>query len=218
MNTFAFAAAFLTLWVVVGLVTAVWMIRRGHSPLWMFVAVVLGPLFAPIGLERIELGTRRVRSGHGKQLKPRTESSSGPRILVGMDGSPESDQALATAVKFFGDTCEVLMLAEVVYYEAAEGTSQVAVDATSARLVTAAESLERQSVPASFEVLAGPAGRTLRSFAEQQHIDLIVVGRRGRGLTNRLMGSVSSDLVQRSAIPVLVAEPPQRAADLGVGS
>ena len=31
-------------------------------------------------------------------------------------------------------------------------------------------------------MLAGPPGATLRQFAQQQDMDLVVVGRRGRGL------------------------------------
>jgi len=124
-----------------------------------------------------------------------------------MDGSSESDQALTTALKPFGRTCEMFMLAEVVCYEATEETSHVELDAASARLAASAADFESHSIPVSFEALAGPPGKTLRCFAEQRDMDLIVVGRRGRGPTRRLMGSASADLVQHSAIPVLVVEP-----------
>lgn len=207
MNTLALAAAFLVLWIVTGLVTAVWMIRRGHNTLWMLIAVALGPLFVPIALERAEHGSRLARASPGGPPLPRTEPPAGPRILIGMDGSSESDQALTTALGLFGHTCEMVVLAEVVCYEATEETSHAELDAAAARLAASAADLENQSIPVSFEVLAGPPGKTLRCFAEQQDIDLIVVGRRGRGLTSRLMGSVSADLVQHSVIPVLVVEP-----------
>lgn len=207
MNTIAFFTAVLTLWIGVGLIAAVWMIRRGHDVIWLLVAVVLGPLFVPIALERAERGSRLARSGPGGPPMPRMNPPAGPRILIGMDGSPESDQALSVALKLFGKTCELFVLAEVVCYEATETISHAVLDAASARLTASVTDLESRSVNVSFEVLAGPPGKTLRCFAEQQDIDLIVVGRRGRGLTNRVMGSVSADLVQHSPVPVLIAEP-----------
>ena len=57
------------------------------------------------------------------------------------------------------------------------------------------------------EVLAGPPGPTLRGFAEEQDLDLLVVGRRGRGLSTRLLGSISADIIEHSRVPVLVIEP-----------
>ncbi|WP_370500386.1 universal stress protein [Mycolicibacterium sp. jd] len=213
MDSSTLVAAFLTLWIVTGLVTGVWMVRRGHKALWVLIAVVLGPLFVPIALERAERGSRLARSGPGGPPMPRAEPPAGPRILIGMDGSSESDHALATATELFGRTCEILVLAEVVCFEATEETSHAELDAASARLAAAAADLESRSIPVSFEVLAGPPGKTLRCFAEQQQIDLIVVGRRGRGLTGRLMGSVSADLVQHSMLPVLVVEPSRVAPD-----
>jgi hypothetical protein len=38
-------------------------------------------------------------------------------------------------------------------------------------------------------------------------MDLLVVGRRGQGLSTRLLGSVSADIIQHSSVPVLVIEP-----------
>lgn len=181
------------------------MIRRGHSAVWMLIAVALGPLFVPIALERAERGFRLVRSGPGGPPQPRAEPPAGPRILIGMDGSAESEHALTTAVELFGSTCEAVVLAEVVCYEAAEEAGQAELDAASTRLATFAASLESRLLPVSFDILVGPPAKTLRAFAEREEMDLVVVGRRGRGLTGRLLGSVSADLVEHSVVPVLVA-------------
>lgn len=45
------------------------------------------------------------------------------RVLVGLDGSVESERGLATALRLFGRHCGTLVLAEVVHFEAAEATS-----------------------------------------------------------------------------------------------
>ena len=41
------------LWLIVGGLSGVVMARRGYYPLWVLLAMPLGPLFIPIALERI---------------------------------------------------------------------------------------------------------------------------------------------------------------------
>jgi nucleotide-binding universal stress UspA family protein len=194
-------------WVAIGLATGLWMIRRGHDPRWLFIAVALGPLFVPAALERVERRPRLAASDPDGDPLPRSKMPDGPRVLVGLDGSPESERALTTALGFVGPQGGMLVLAEVVYYEATEDDTHAALDSAVERLAAAATRARAAGVPARFEVLAGPPGETLRRFAAEQEMDLLVVGRRGRGLSARLLGSVSADLVQHSSVPVLVVEP-----------
>ena len=66
--------------------------------------------------------------------------------------------------------------------------------------------LRAEGVEAGSEVLDGAAGEVLLRAAERQSADLIVVGRRGRGLTaSLLLGSTSEYVVRRAPVPVLVA-------------
>lgn len=208
MNAIA-VTVFVTGWILIGLITGLWMARHGHSPLWTGIAVVLGPLFVPIALERVERRPRLASSGPDGNAPVGTDPTDRPRLMVGMDGSPESEHALDTALAIMGTRCGTLMLAEVVSYDdAAEGASTAAlVDAASARLARAAARV--LDVATRYEVLAGPPGETLRRFAQDQSMDLLVVGRHGRDLSARLMGSVSSDLVHHATVPVLVVEPLQ---------
>ena len=133
-------------------------------------------------------------------------AGTGPQILIGVDGSPESVHAMTTAMRTLGSQGSVLVLAEVVNYEAAESGD-------GAEMVTATQRLEaaakRMEVPAAVHtrVLVGAPGSALREFAERQGFDMLVVGRRGRGLSRHVLGSVSSELVTHSSVPVLVVEP-----------
>lgn len=198
--------AFVIGWILVGLVTGLWMTRRGHSPIWTLIAVVLGPLFVPIAFERVERRPRMASSGSNSTGSAQSGGSDMPRMMVGLDGSPESEHALDAALDLMGNRCGTLMLAEVVSYDdAGEGAPTTVIEAACERLARDASRVV--DIPTRYEVLAGPPGEALLRFAEEQAMDLLVVGRRGRGLSTRLMGSVSADLVQRARVPVLVVEP-----------
>lgn len=197
----------IVVWVALGLVTGLWMLRRGHDWRWTAIAVVLGPLFLPIALERVERTPRLGVPGSGAPGEA-SQSGQGPRLLVGLDGSVESQRALAETIELFGARCGLLMLAEVVSYDAPEDDdTQASMAAATQRLTSSAAIARDAGVEARFEVLVGPPGEALRRFAEDQAMDLLVVGRRGRGLSPLLLGSVSTDVVHHSLVPVLVVEP-----------
>ena len=204
MNTATVVTA-LIIWGLLGLLSGVWMARRGYDPLWILLAVPLGALFVPIAVERVR---RPPDSGMaGRSPAPGAlPPDAGPRVLVGLDGSAESEQALATTLRALGSRCSLLVLAEVVNYEATEFADRADIDAAQRRLEEAAARVDITG-PVRTEVLAGAPGPVLREFAEQQDIDILVVGRRGCGLSRHLLGSVSTDLVTHSAVPVLVVEP-----------
>ncbi|MGB7356867.1 MAG: universal stress protein [Mycobacterium sp.] len=205
MNT-TLVVTLIVAWIVVGLVSGLWMARHGHDPLWTLIAVVLGPLFVPIAMERVQRHPGVARFGSKGAPPQRAESTTGLRVLVGLDGSAESARGLATALRLFGPHCALLVLAEVVHFEAAESASGADVGAAERRLTELAGDVDISGVVHT-EVLAGAPGPTLREFADQQDMDLLVVGRRGRGLSTRLLGSVSADIIEHSSVPVLVIEP-----------
>ena len=200
------AVALIVAWIVVGLVSGLWMARHGHDPLWTLIAVVLGPLFVPIAMERVQHRPEVARFGSKGAPPQRSEGRTDLRVLVGLDGSVESERGLATALRLFGPHCGLLVLAEVVHFEAVEAASSADVDAAERHLSELASGVEIAGVIHT-EVLAGAPGPTLRGFAERQDMDLLVVGRRGQGLSKRLLGSVSTDVIQNSSVPVLVIEP-----------
>lgn len=192
-------------WIVVGLLSGLWMARHGHDPMWTLIAVVLGPLFVPIALERVQRRPGLAAFG-SSGAPPQRPATAGLRVLVGVDGSAESERGLAAARRLFGPYCALLVLAEVVHFEAAEAGASTDVDDASRRLAELASRADIAGVVHT-EVLAGAPGPTLRGFAEEQDMDLLVVGRRGRGLSTRLLGSVSADIIEHSRVPVLVIEP-----------
>lgn len=190
-------------WPLIGLASGLWMARRGYDPLWALIALPLGPLFIPIAMERVRRRPAVAGFGELGAPPPRPPGSSRVRVLIGCDGSDDSDRALRTALRLIGPNCGVLVLAEVVHFEAAD-VSPADADAAAARLAVLADGIDTAAAVHT-EVLTGPAGPTLRRFAEEQDMDLVVVGRRGKGAA-RWMGRVSSDLIEHCAVPVLIIE------------
>ncbi len=73
-------------WVTIGLVTGLWMIRRGHDPRWLLIAVALGPGFVPVALERVERRPRLAASSPDAEPVPGSEPLDGPRVLWSWTG------------------------------------------------------------------------------------------------------------------------------------
>jgi len=75
-----------------------------------------------------------------------------------------------------------------------------------------AQRIESTGITVRAEHRSGPVVRGLCVFAEEQEADLIVVGATTRGkLARRMLGTVTSRLIERSRRPVLVITPPHTA-------
>ncbi len=65
----------------------------------------------------------------------------------------------------------------------------------------------RGSTPQT-DLLEGPAADAILRAAEAQHADLIVMGSRGLGGIQALLGSVSTQVMRQAACPVVIAHRP----------
>ena len=64
---------------------------------------------------------------------------------------------------------------------------------------------KRHDVAATFVYRIGPAGPTIAEFAEQQKVDLIILGTHGHGAVSGIvMGSVATKVVSLCRTPVLL--------------
>ncbi len=185
------------IWVASGLLAAVMMGRRGHSHwYWSLVALLLGPFAWPVLDERSSGDTPHTQQLRGGKTKP------GIHLVVGVDGSPEAAHAATVAVDVLNAAIGRVTLATVVDYDAEESSTEEMNALARSRLRLASSRLKDWG-PAE-AVLMGPPVKALTEFATEQAADLIVVGPRGRGLSQRLLGSVASGLVSGSPTPVLV--------------
>jgi nucleotide-binding universal stress UspA family protein len=142
-------------------------------------------------------------------------------IVIATDGSAGASLAVDQGVwlaKMLGAKVTFVAVARAPwailgdpYYQRA-----LAADLAKARTAIADAILaaEERRVSYETEILEGSPAEEILKVAEAHDADLIVIGSRGRGaITGTVLGSVSSDVVHRSARPVLVARPRARALD-----
>jgi nucleotide-binding universal stress UspA family protein len=135
-------------------------------------------------------------------------------IAVGVDGSPESSRALdmaARMVEAFGGHIDVLNARSLDGFGGSSDPGGVpALSETFAALedqahAEAAELLDRRGLSWTFGVRLGRPAEVLLNFLHEASVELVVVGRRGTGLTARApLGSTATELVNLSPVPVLV--------------
>ena len=133
------------------------------------------------------------------------------RVLVGFDGSPASERALAAALALRSPRgrLESLTVAETYYathagMDAAAWEAQLRERAADARTLAAAGLGDAEFATAS--VTTGHAAQTLLRAADSLDADLIAVGAHGHSrLAAILLGSVASRIVHDAPCSVLVA-------------
>ncbi|MFI7575860.1 universal stress protein [Micromonospora sp. NPDC049497] len=193
---------FVTVWLTVGLVTAAWFVlRAGHAHLlWYVVGGLLGPLFIPIAVERGRATTRPVDVREGRPRR----TGDGVRVLVGVDGSPDSDRALRAVARTLAGTTGELVLVSVTSPDRIGREAEDERRATRRMLDERVRGLPGDLPEPTTEVVVGHPADALLAMAEAHDVDLLVAGRHGHGLRDRLLGSVAEDLTRRSSRAVLL--------------
>jgi len=132
------------------------------------------------------------------------------RILVGYDGSKESDKALDWSVDLAKASGAKLIVQHVVSIApealATGAVDLEAIEAAVGKMLDEAVERARQAGGSATKVLSrGDVATTILREAEQRGMELIVVGSLGRGrMARMLMGSVADKLVRTAPIPVLI--------------
>ncbi len=184
-------------WLVIGLVLAVVMGRRGHSG---FAWLVLGSVMGPIGVVMaFDAGRHEEAIGATTLAGDTGVAGNGPvDVLIGYDGTPRSATAIDAVVALLGPRLGRLTVASVVAYGdvgrprelAEEGLRRLAADRPDQTLV--------------LELLHGHPSVALGAFAAAGNYALIAVGTRGKGMSKAVLGSAASELARESTVPVLL--------------
>jgi nucleotide-binding universal stress UspA family protein len=146
------------------------------------------------------------------------------KIMVGIDGSKESvnaaDYALAIAKRHNAELIAVNVLtSDIGYAYSSPGVESppltireiilLAEDEVKKWFDDIKEKADKSAIQFRSKIIIAKrsAVSTMLNYAEEQNINLIVVGTRGRsGIKKMLLGSVASGLVTYAACPVLVVK------------
>ncbi len=198
-------------WLILVLVTMIIVtylaLRWGRDPFgWLLLSAAMGP-FAIIAL----IGTRSADVEH--QRRP-AELGAGRtpgriRIVVGSDGSAAGPRAAEHVLRELRQNAEVVLVC-VLPHEAEPGGNERARRDNEARVANMTkatlETLSSGGISARTAVAFGQAGEEIVRLADHEHADLIIVGRRGAGLSRALLGSASDHIVKHATRPVLIVE------------
>ncbi|MFO7927369.1 MAG: universal stress protein [Halobacteriota archaeon] len=137
------------------------------------------------------------------------------RVLVPVDGSAPSDDALAYALEQFStDDIVTLYVMDPVDGTTAWGPGSVDdwLSAAEERSETVLENATEVAAAAGVEIetesTVGRPSKAIVEHAEERDIDHIVIGSHGRaGISRVLLGSVAETVVRRAHVPVTVVRP-----------
>jgi nucleotide-binding universal stress UspA family protein len=138
------------------------------------------------------------------------------KILVAIDGSPQALSALERLVGKFGYFRDMPRLTLVhvhppVPYKAAaawvgkEALARYYVEESDAALASAGEMLSARGIPFVAEKRVGNPAEEIVALAAAADCDMIVMGTHGHtALGNLVMGSVATQVLATSTVPVLL--------------
>lgn len=139
------------------------------------------------------------------------------KILVPVDGSDNADRAIPQLLKLRagGAELDIHLLSVQIPVDGHARSFVNADDLASyhreeglAALAHARQLLDAAGVPYSHHIVVGHVADTIVRYAQEQGFDKIIMGTHGRsGLLQLLMGSVASDVLHRSPVPVTLVRP-----------
>ena len=135
------------------------------------------------------------------------------KILVPIDGSENAKRAVSTLIKQHqaGVQMDIHLLNVQIPVESGHARMFISKSDLEAyyrdegrqALEDTAAVLKQAGVPFTEHLAIGHIAETVANFAQQHQFDQIVMGTHGRtGLTSLLLGSVASDVLRSSKVPV----------------
>ncbi len=130
------------------------------------------------------------------------------RILVAMDGSPQSRHALEYALETFPSaTVRVIHVPEVIEFPFDTGADpyDLALERADDVFDEAQKIADEHGRSVETDTADGHPAKAIVAYADDHDVDAIVVGSRGRtGAARLLLGSVAETIVRRANCPVTV--------------
>ncbi len=178
--------------------------RWGHDPFgWLLLTAAMGPI-ALVAM----VGTRQRDTALASKAQPpgARRAGTGPVVLAACDGSETTARIGRHLAETYGPDAGIVLLV-VEPHESAPRTpaeEQQAQQRAEHTAAAALDALRATGIRARTAIAYGSAGEEIVRAADAEGASVIVVGRRGAGLTRALLGSVSEHVVKHSHHPVVV--------------
>jgi nucleotide-binding universal stress UspA family protein len=133
------------------------------------------------------------------------------RLLLPVDGSPGSDRAVELVIKLYREITPLqIQLLHVLMPVDGIGTGSTRLQADTVEdsgdgtraLSSACALLERQQIPYASEVRRGFVPSTIVQYARTAGCKGIVMGTRGMGTPDGLLGSIARQVIHLADVPV----------------
>lgn len=180
--------------------------RWGHDPFgWLLLCAALGPIAIVALVGRRQAESERTERFQHVDPRP-TDRKAQKVVLAACDGSPVSEEIARYIVDEYEDADEVVLLT-VLPIEARPPDGALTEDVQ--RRVAhcgdvTAKILRDGGLNARVVLGYGNAGEEILHYCDQEKAGVVVVGRRGAGLSRALLGSVSDHVVKNATAPVVV--------------
>ena len=203
MDFFGSVELVVALWILSATILLIFMVRRGHDPLrWALATFILGPVAWLLAV----VARQRATATPGTVLHPGARWRGPMNVVVGVDGSQESAEALDGALDMFASNIAQMTLAYVINFEAADPMSLKPDKGLAHQtLLALGKRVEARlgAMPTTI-VLAGAPADALVTYAVGIAADVIVVGAHGRGDSDWMLGSVAAHLVKQDTVRAMV--------------
>ena len=205
-------------WILIGLTLAGVMHHRGHLGFgWFAIGTIMGPMAVVFAVDAV----RHEPPAVAEVVEPGVPHAGTTDVLVGVDGSPESQAAVEAAVRLFHPGLGRLSLVTVIdsdepRHSEMEALATARLEDQAARvrsLEPAMELFQATRFQPELVVMRGQPAEALAALALDRDFEVIVIGSRGTGMARSLLGSVAEALAARCPVPVLVITPPEQVTD-----
>jgi nucleotide-binding universal stress UspA family protein len=195
-------AIVVAVWIAIGLVIALVMIRKGHSPaIWLSLSPY-GPLAGLLALSAAD--TERSAA---PEVRSAGSPGAGPLdVLIGVDGSPQAAGAIDGVLRLFGPQLGRLCVATVVDYDVHQLPGKALPNERAAEILdeaAAAVTAAGGRAPTTV-LLTGQPADALVDYAGSEGYTLVAAGRRGSGASKHIIGSAASRLSSHTGLPVIL--------------
>lgn len=138
-------------------------------------------------------------------------------VLVPIDGSESSLNALKTALAMIGERTDITLRVVTVQPPIASGNVKRFISSDildeyyqeegDKALVAARDLLANTTLPVTFEVLVGPVAETIVEYVKQHDCKHVVMGSRGLGrISGLVLGSVATKVLSLIDVPVTLVK------------